>query len=101
MSGWFYQSISKKQAGVIFSANKQGKLHIPEIAIKYMYRHCVEVSGYNTNNTQQDVYNRLKRGVDLIFKNEYEEAQAAIMSAFVLETVIKSSKDVDELKKEL
>ena len=98
---WFYSSITKKQAGVIFSANKQGKIHIPDTAIKYMYRHFVDVRAYADNSTQQDIYDRLKKGVDLIFKNDYEEAQKEIMSAFEMQTIIASSKDIDELKKAL
>jgi hypothetical protein len=95
----YYESITKRQAGVIFSANKQGKINFSDTAIKYLYRNFVEVRGINNNHSQQDVYDRVKKTVDLIFANDYEEAQKELMSAFKLECSLFGGKEIEELKK--
>lgn len=46
----YFSSLTKKQAGVIFAANKNGNITLPDAAIKYMYRHFVDVRGYNNNH---------------------------------------------------
>lgn len=97
----YYQSISKKQAGVIFAANKQGKINIPDICIKYMYNHFVDVRGYKRDDNQQDVYNSLKIGLEWLFRGNYEKAQKSLIGAFQRQCFSFDSKEINEMRKAL
>lgn len=95
----YFSSLTKKQAGVIFAANKNGNITLPDAAIKYMYRHFVDVRGYNNNHNQQDVYDKLQNGVELIFQKRYKEAESEIVSAFRVESLLYNSKELSEIKR--
>ena len=94
----YASGISKKQAGVIFAANKQGKINIPDAAIKYMYNHFVDVHGAHYDDKECDAFDRLRDGIEAIFANDYEKAQEVIMSVFVGECIFFNSKEINELK---
>lgn len=97
----YYQSITKKQAGVIFSANKQGKINIPDVCVKYMYNHLVDVRGYKRDEKQQDVYNSLKIGLEWLFRGNYEKAQKSLIGAFQRQCFSFDSKEINEMRKAL
>lgn len=99
MASIYYESISRKQAGVVFSAYKQKKINVPEEVIKHMYKHFVDVRGYNNNANQQDVYDRVKNCVQRLFEKNYAQAEKELMCAVKLECAIYTSKDIEALKK--
>lgn len=82
MANLYYESISKKQAGVIFSANKQGLIKMNDLQVKYMYNHFVELRSYNNDNNYQDILNNMRNAVQAIFDKDYKKAQEEIEHAF-------------------
>lgn len=84
----YYTWISKKQIGVIFANWKRGNLDLTEEQVKWLYKNCAEVKGFNNNNMFQDVLNRVKSAIDSIFDNSYSEAEEGIKTAYSLYNAI-------------
>lgn len=75
-----YKQITKKQAGVIFRAYKDGKINISEEDIKRVYN-LVDYNGYDDNGTMQWMNDRLQIAIEKIFAGEYGEADEQIKLA--------------------
>lgn len=78
----YYTYISKKQIGVIFANWKKGKINLTEETIKFLYNTCAEVKGFQNNTCFEDVLQRVKRGIDCIFSNDFQEAEKSINNAY-------------------
>ena len=82
MSAQYYTFISKKQIGVIYSNNKKGNLNLSDEIVKWLYNSCCEVRGFVHNFNLEDSLSGVYNGIQAIFKNDYEAANAEIARAY-------------------
>lgn len=75
--------LTKKQCGVIFSNIKKGNLNLTEEFIKWMYNHVADYKHYKDSRTQ-DVMDRMKKGLELVFAQNYEEANETLINAYTV-----------------
>lgn len=73
--------LTRKQAGVIFSAYKNGKIDVTEEHISFLYNTVVDFKCYY-NSRYQDVMDRMKSGLESIFAGNYEEATESIKGSY-------------------
>ena len=81
MANMYVYGLTRKQAGVIFSAYKKGNINVSEECIKFLYNTVVDFRCLS-NSRYQDVMDRMKSGLEAIFAGNYEEASQSIMSSY-------------------
>ncbi len=74
------KSYSRKQAGVIYRAIKEGKIEMSKDAISAMYDNCDYIDVYSrlTADLAINGVPAIKNAVTFIFEGNYENAQVSI-----------------------
>lgn len=76
-------SFSRKQAGVIYSANKRGDITVDQGTISYMYD--LTEGGVDFNGSKNSDIQSFCLAIDAIFDNDYEKAQKHINDVAMIE----------------
>lgn len=76
-----YKQITRKQAGVIYRATKEGKIEMSQEQISAMYD-LTAYNGYDDNGTKQAMNDRFQLAVEAVFDGDYEKAQKFVDQAF-------------------
>lgn len=74
------RTYSRKQAGVVYRAIKEGKLEMDKNLISKMYDYVGKVEVYGTNDLsyKENFACAIQNIVTAIFENNYKSAQASI-----------------------
>lgn len=75
-----FKSYSKKQAGVVYAANKRGEIKASDKLISTMYDFA-DYSANFPNPTDADACDCIRAAVDAIFAHDYAEAQRMVDAA--------------------
>ena len=78
----YYTRLSKKQIGIIYRANKEGKISITDKMISFLYNDVAERSGLANNEALENACKAAKSAIDNIFAGNYEEAQNSLTDSF-------------------
>lgn len=80
----FAKTYTRKQAGVIYAANKRGNITMTREAISALYDAADGIEVFNTNDGQRanELHYGVKNAIDAIFANDYELAQANLDAIF-------------------
>ena len=75
---------SRKQAGVIYRAVKEGKIELTkdEVSASYDYSGSVEVFNNTAANHVENIIAAVRGAIDAIFDNDYTLAQNYLTNAF-------------------
>lgn len=79
---WNMNAISKKQAGVIYGAQKRGELDITEQEAKKVYSFSSDLPVATTDTHSKAIINDLQLGVQAVFNKDYDVASAFIKEAY-------------------
>lgn len=69
----YMSKFTRKQASVIYAANKRGDITVDQSTISYMYD--LTNGGIDFNGTANSAIQSFKLAVDSIFANDYAKAQ--------------------------
>lgn len=75
-----YKTYSRKQAGVIYRAWKDGKIEMAKEDANKLYDYVGEIEVYNTNAMKivETIAYAIRNAVDAIFADNYKAAQVSI-----------------------
>lgn len=76
------KAYSRKQAGVIYRAFKEGNIEMTKSAVSKLYDFADRDFDLHEMKLAENLHNAVKAAVGFIFENNYKSAQVSINNAF-------------------